>query len=336
MRTKIIVTLFLLSTTHLIACGSDDDIEFNDDEFEEDEGDDNLRGLTWTTQNGLTNISLNALSWGNTWFQKLSGKSYTICISPSIGTPNLYGDYDGAFAGVPNVNNAGFAQYWSQNAGLTSDCIWFNSAQTGPYYLGVYGNSAPTFKLWRVDSPIASVPTGFSSTLAWPLPNSCQNLVNHYSGFNSPWGNDEDINRPFFPNNQDKIHSGVDIACVPNTDVKSACDGTVVRRGNLLAQWGQFLVVQCDPKQGTNLTIYYDHINYTAALNAKVTRGTKLGTVFNMDVAGEGDHLHLAICVGTDQQCIAAKDPISGNLPKESFPGMMINPWKVTNGGLYQ
>ncbi|HLG25388.1 MAG TPA: hypothetical protein VI588_01155, partial [Candidatus Gracilibacteria bacterium] len=70
-----------------------------------------------------------------------------------------------------------------------------------------------------------------------------------------------------------------------------------------------------------------------------VTAGTVIGTVFDLNVPGERDHLHLGICKGaykTSKNTGGTCSPQGGALDKSSFPGNYVNPWITTNPGLYK
>ena len=265
-------------------------------------------------------------------FNKTAGHRYTACLNPVYGDPNLYGHY----TGYPTPANYQF----KSNKPYGDDCIWFSASSSGPYYLGAFNfplNFPGKADMWITDSLQQNVPSGFSKALVWPMPGKTA-TVNNYSEFNSPWGNAASGNSPFFPGETNYIHSGVDIAAPPGTVVKAACDGKVVKKGVLDGayppKWGYYTVQECT-KNGTTISIAYDHLKDKGrpAVNDQAIAGiTTMGTIYDLDVAGEGDHLHLAICKDASVNC----NPQGGAVEKSSFPGKYINPWITTNPGLYK
>ncbi len=284
-----------------------------------------------------SNLSAGHKQWNQKTFTKAAGHRYVACLNPTAGNPDLYGHYVGA----PTLNSK---QFFSVRSGLAPDCIWFNSSSGGTYYLGMYGyqNTTNQANLWVTDSTQQEVPSGFSKALNWPIPgytSPVQNGEFNFADFNSPWGNNESGNLYFFPEHTNYIHSGVDISAPPGTQVKAVCDGPVVTdtsgtNSSSGAGWGYYAGQECT-KNGNKISVAYVHLNSSgrAAKNTQAVAGqTTMGTIYDMNVAGEEDHLHLAICKDNYANCL----PHRGALPNTAFPGKMINPSITTNPGLYK
>lgn len=272
-----------------------------------------------------------------------ASRRVTACLMPIQGDPDLY-MRSGAW---PT-----FSSYFtrSQRNGLTPDCIWFNTLADTSCYLGVYGyaSGTSTGNLWYVSSNVVDVPAIFNANnkLTWPVVNF-KSLVNSFSAFGSPWGNALSVNNPFFPDEEGMIHSGVDIKVTANTPVIASCTGVVKLNGDAGSTdgWGYYTILECDnPK----VSIGYVHLNNAGrpALG-KISVGQSMGTVLDMSVAGEEDHLHLGICADSYDNCLAAKSkPSCGRLKYDGggnasqcsavFPGKFINPFIGTNPGIWK
>lgn len=236
-------------------------------------------------------------------FTKVAGWSYTICIDVSSGDADLYGD----FAGPPTTSQF---QYRSWNVGLKSDCISFYAAQGGTYYVAVYGFAAgsSSYTYRRSSSDNATIPSYLSAQLR--RPNTCTTLT-QYGPFNYPWGNPTFT--PFYTGYINYIHNGADFACAVGTAVKAVCTGRVKAVGNLGSTmynnqsyaWGHYVVQECAFGNNT-VTIAYDHLNAAGlpATNAMLTAGqTEVGTIFDLSLPGEPDHLHLGVCANSWGNC---------------------------------
>lgn len=268
----------------------------------------------------------------------MAGYRYTFCVNTTSGNADIYGKT----GSQPTTTNYQ-APYVSRNVGGLhhADCIWFTADASATFYIGIYGASSgtSTAKYWYVGSAQANIPSGFSKGLTWPLGNY-KDRVNWWSEFNSPWGNPQAVNAPFFADsaNDTDIHKGMDVYAPPGTTVVTACSGTVKKNGFLGTGWGYYVVQECT-KGSTTLSIAYDHLESAGrpAENTPVTEGvTTIGKIYAIDTtlhAGEDHHLHLAICKGTYASC---GSPQSGSMIQSSFPGNYINPWIVTNPGLFK
>jgi hypothetical protein len=132
--------------------------------------------------------------------------------------------------------------------------------------------------------------------------------------------------------------------------VKAACDGKIVKTGVLdnanPPKWGYYVVQECT-KSGKTISVGYDHLNdkgRPAVLATVVTAGTAIGTIYDINVAGENDHLHLGICNDAHANCkvydnkgnLISQLPQLGYIPNDQFPGKAINPWITTNPGLFK
>lgn len=304
----------------------------------------------------LTNEAAAAISYGTisttqgvmkkaASFSVSNSMRYTTCLVPTQGDPDLY------------LKGGGWPSYSSyssrsQNGGLTADCIWFDTVAIGPnqiQYFGVYGYASGTSSasLWSVSAKLIDVPASLANNkLTWPAGNY-KSLVNSYSAFGSPWGNPVSPNIPFFPGSNGMIHSGVDISVPPNTTVTAACNGVVKLNGDAGAAqgWGYYSILECNSPK---VTIGYVHLNNAGrpALGA-ISVGQSMGTVLDMNVSGEGDHLHLNICVDSYDNCVATGNkPSCGRLKYDGggtltacnavFPGKFINPFIGTNPGIWK
>jgi murein DD-endopeptidase MepM/ murein hydrolase activator NlpD len=309
-----------------------------DEDVNDDEGDIGQVSQGWATLKGI--------SVGNHTMQgyktnKIAGQRATICINPTSGNPDLYGHY----TGVPTTTNY---QFKSTNTGLTPDCISFSSSSSGAYYLGIRDSSTGSGNvskadLWITDSVQKEVPSGFSKALTWPLPGYTALTDSVYGEFNSPWGNPNIANRPFYPGYTNYVHTGVDIAVPAGTAVKAVCTGPIKKVGVLSnsndpLQWGYFVDQECTAN-GSTIAVGYDHLISAGrpALNSTVTVGQTIGTIYNLEtgakaIPGEKNHLHLAICKGTVASCL----PQGGALKNTDFLGSFINPSILTNPGIWK
>lgn len=277
------------------------------------------------------------------------GRRYVMCTEPTAGEVFLYGDYT-AFT-------RDTAAYKSELTGVADDglpepnCIWFDNCQIGDFQVGIHAHAmeaAITF--WVVDSLLQEVPAGYVGQFLWPTP-ACEDLVNHYSPFNSPWGNDFEPHQYFFAGDigapgghKGYLHGGVDVACPANTDVLSPCDGVVSRTpAGFLGtddysgeSWGYYVRIICD----SPVAVWgIDHLNDEGRQvnGERVLKGQKVGSIFPVRVPGEGEHLHLTLCKATYDECAAASQlPQKGADHYSRFPGLWINPWIRTNPGLWQ
>jgi hypothetical protein len=316
-----------------------------DEDVNYDEGDIGQVSQGWATLKGI--------SVGNHTMQtyktnKIAGQRATICINPTVGNPDLYGHY----TGVPTTTNY---QFKSTNTGLTPDCISFSSSSSGAYYLGIRDSSTGSGNvskadLWITDSIQKEVPSGFSRALTWPLPgmtslSDTNQSTNNYSEFNSPWGNASVGNVPFYKNETNTVHTGVDIYAPKDTEVKAVCDGKVTwnvkngATGNLGVEpgsnlpWGYYAVQECT-KNGTTISIAYDHIKQDSrpVVNSIMQVGQTVGKIYDLKVPGERPHLHLAICKDTFANC----SPQAGALINTKFLGKFINPYITTNPEIWK
>jgi murein DD-endopeptidase MepM/ murein hydrolase activator NlpD len=272
---------------------------------------------------------------------KYAGRRYTVCLNPTEGNPDLYGNP----SGVPTINNP---QYKSINSGSTSDCFSFNSSSDGAYYLGVYGNTVGSSgyargDVWVTESNQQEVPAGFKGALTWPLPGYIALADDKFGDFNTSWGNA--ANNPFYKGDENFVHSGVDIGVPKDTPVKAVCDGKVTWKGdkndggNLTVDpkfvWGYYVVQECTGN-GTTISVAYDHLNQKSRplQNSILRAGQIVGTTFDLSgIDGEKQHLHLAICKGTMVSC----SPQKGALKNTDFPlSSYINPWIKTNPGIWK
>jgi hypothetical protein len=105
-------------------------------------------------------------------------------------------------------------------------------------------------------------------------------------------------------------------------------------------KWGYYVTQECTIN-GPTISIAYDHLNYPNLFNVEVevNAGTIIGYIYDINVIGEYDHLHLAICKDTYANCNLAGEgqyPQRGSLPHTQFPWKMINPYIVTNPNLWK
>lgn len=89
-----------------------------------------------------------------------------------------------------------------------------------------------------------------------------------------------------------RLHTGIDILCKNGTDVKSACDGTVVAVEDS-ATLGKVITVQC----GDDLTVKYCGFE---SLNVKESDNVKCGTVLGTSgtvpsEANDQPHIHIEV-----------------------------------------
>lgn len=293
------------SMLFILACGGQEDE--HEDDTNGDIGEISQPLLSTNTGNG--NVA-NGAYWRRQ-FQKTAGYRYTFCIYPTAGNPDLYGDFN-----PDPTSAAGDYQFRSINGGQRPDCIAFTAGAAGTYYLAVKGIAAGQSSFsWRITSNNNnSVPAYLAGQLRRPLAFNV--TTPKYGPFNSPWGNGTAPNDPFFPDgfvapSTGYYHNAVDLAAAPRTNVTAGCNGTVKRIGSSSAdgRWGYYVVIECPIGNQNWVTLAYVHLNQAGrpAENAPVVAGqTSMGTVFDMNVPGEMDHLHFAICTSTYAQCGAA------------------------------
>lgn len=231
------------------------------------------------------------------------------------------------------------------------NCIWFDNCQTGGFQVGIYAHATEAIAtFWVADSLLQEVPSGYEKQFLWPTPG-CEDEVNRYSPFNSPWGNDFHVHQYFFAGDTGEageykgyLHGGIDIACPAGADVLSPCDGIIDRSpaGWLGSDdfsgesWGYYVRIICD---APTAVWGIDHLNDVGrpVNGERIVKGQKVGTIFPVRVPGEGEHLHLTLCKAAYTECQAA-----GQLPQKGaehytkFPGLWINPWIRTNPGIWQ
>jgi len=256
-------------------------------------------------------------------FQKTAGWRYTICIDAIKGDADLFGHH----TGDPTKDNWQFA---SEHLGTRSDCISFTASSAGTYYISVYGRAGTaSFTLRRTSSDNAYVPDYLRGQLK--RPNSCLTTIDWYGPFNSPWGNP--VFDPFYNGHKNYIHNGVDYVCSAGTTVKAVCTGPVKAAGDLGSDvyngatywWGKYVVQECSIN-GQKVTIAYDHLNAAGlpVVGADLTKGQSVvGTIVDLTLTGEQDHLHLGICAGPHSSCGKLQ---RGASPDVSFPpALFIN-----------
>jgi hypothetical protein len=105
--------------------------------------------------------------------------------------------------------------------------------------------------------------------------------------------------------------------------------------------WGWSVVQTCDvtgrnsagTSVTTRLTIAYNHMNRpsVSASTTPTSAGTVLGTVYDLRLPGEPDHLHLGVCRGDLGACEALAR--GGAVMDSSFSGPMIDSNAI---GLFQ
>lgn len=266
-------------------------------------------------------------------FNKIANYRYTICINVPTGDADLYGHY----TGYPTYNNYQFASVNGDDE--DDDCISFDATSNGPYYISVYGfdGEGSEYVYRMTSSPKTSAPAYLSESLNWPV-NTCTSVTSSkYGPFNSPWGNAIGDANPFFPEHQNWLHSGTDIACPPSTTVRAACAGPVKGLGNLGSDilngvtyyWGYYVLQECT-LNGSTVTIVYDHLKSAGrpALNANLAVDAVVGTIYDISYPGEVDHLHFGICKGNYATCYtnAMYKANAGAMPDTAFSGLLIDP----------
>lgn len=277
----------------------DDETPIDDDASEEAVSE---RGTTDPT-NGAS-VYVGAKQWKQYSFTKAAGGRYTVCVESTDGDVDLYGHY----AGPPSTSNY---QYRStetpSGAEGRHDCMVFNSTQGGTYYIGVYGydSDGSTFRYDRSSSSNNVVPGYLAGKLK--RPNNCTTPADtRFSPFNSPWGNPS--HDPFYDGYTRYIHNGVDFACSAGTTVRAVCSGTITQVGDLgytgSDWWGKYVKQECS-FNGTKVTIAYDHLKSTGlpGVGNYVTAGTAIGSIVDLTLSGEPDHLHLGICTSSAANC---------------------------------
>lgn len=200
-----------------------------------------------------------------------------------------------------------------------------------------------------VDVDMFKYPDNLEGKLSWPLDEYFKPTA--YGQFNTTWGNA--VYHPYYFGSgyeiaggspAYEIHDGVDVYALAGTEVKAICSGKVVRENSLGDKhqgfdWGHYIVQRCDiPGVTGPIHVAYNHIN-VAGLEAgdPLEEDQKVGTIINLELPGEPDHLHLGICHGeydgTATQCMphfgASRDkwfPYGGEAKKEQQLYPHINP----------
>jgi hypothetical protein len=241
-----------------------------------------------------------------------NGYRYTACTQNPLGNPDLYGGTVSPTIGQFEQKSTDDVKITTDGNGNQSsaprpDCITFEPKGT-QYYLGVFGAAVDSkTNIWISGSKMAHVPQGFERSLVW-FADSCVELTNlKYGPFNTPWGNDVDLDRPFFDGYPNYLHGGSDYACPANTVVKAMCDGVIADSGDAGGDWGWHTVLEC--KSGNNaVSIALIHIQTDSALpiGTLVKAGDTIGKVFALNVPGEVEHIHMTGCQKSHGECEAA------------------------------
>jgi murein DD-endopeptidase MepM/ murein hydrolase activator NlpD len=242
-----------------------------------------------------------------------AGHRYTACLVPKSGNPDLYGSRNA------NPTTAAFEKKSTDNLMTVDDgsgnmvqvprpdCITFEATTSGEYYVGVYGAAPAETNLWVSSSRLLNVPGTFEQGLSW-FADACTELTTpEYGPENTPWGNAEDLDRPFYQGYPNYLHGGVDIACPADTPIRAMCDGVIVDSNDAGGDWGWHTVLECR-KDDSVISIAYIHLNQASVLpiGTKVKAGDVIGTVFLLNVAGEKVHVHLTGCNRAHADCEAA------------------------------
>lgn len=240
------------------------------------------------------------------------GYRYTACTQDMIGNADLYGGSE-----IPTLNQYGASSTdemmtvkdaeGKETEVVRPDCITFAPENTGYYYLGIYGaGESVNSNIWVSASKIEDVPTGFENSLTW-FTDGCTELTNDkYGPFNTPWGNDEDLERPFYDGYPNYLHGGVDFTCPADTEVKAMCDGVIADSDDAGGGWGWHTVVDCK-KADKTISIVTIHLQEDSVLpiGTEVKAGDVIGKVFPMDIPGEKVHIHLTGCRYSHDECEA-------------------------------
>lgn len=258
------------------------------------------------------NIQVNKGEMKTIPIKTCKGYRYTACTQNPLGDPHLYGDNESPTAskyGQKSTNS--YLNQTNEDGTITRtptpDCITFEP-QESLYYLGIYGaepNSSAN--IWISSSKIGYIPPGFENSLTW-FSDSCTTLTNHtYGPFNTPWGNEEDLDRPFFEGYPNYLHAGTDYACPANSIVKAMCDGIIVDSNDAGDGWGWHTVLECKKGEST-ISLAYIHLQQESVLpiGTSVKTGDVIGKVFALKVRGEQEHVHITACQKSHTECEAA------------------------------
>ncbi len=337
---------------------ADDDAAAEDDAAADDDAATDDESIAFRL--GTTTVPVGANQFAYKYFDKKAGYRYTRCLDTKYGDPDLYGHHDQK----PTKSNW---QFKSANDSSGSDCISFDATSNGIYYMGIYGFNEPSEALYRQTTYQNDyVPSHMYKKLVWPV-NNCKSLtqptdaggavadpdnVVSFGGFGSPWGNY--VSNPFYSNQcnggnscKNFLHTGADIACTKGTTVRAACTGPVVKEDSAGTGWGHSVVQECTGADQKKYSVAYLHItDYGHEVGDTLTAGsTIVGKIADLNVSGEEDHLHLAVCNGSYSTCTSTKcaaisnrdsRPQGGALPDECFPGLLINAHIGTNPSLYK
>lgn len=275
-------------------------------------------------------------------FPKSPGKRHTICARATTGQVDLYSAW---FLGVSDEFNGYSAlEQEAPGSGLrfiaksdeASDCISIDVKKEGALVLAVFGREASEFELSVVTTELAGKPA-LDQLLTWPTPHCGRVTYEKYGPFNSPWGNACASNEPYFEwlAGAPHIHNAVDVACGQGNPVLAACDGQIVRVNSAGPIWGSWIGLKCDHD---DLSIAYTHVKSIVKEKATVKQGQVIGSIYDLDVAGELDHLHFALCTGPFDECRPGTVPSAvefGDRVRSGAPVKFYNPDCHTNPGLY-
>lgn len=264
-------------------------------------------------------------------FPKYAGCKYTVVVKSNSGNADLYGHWTSSVSTTTK-------QFWSENTGLSYDYISFESTQTGVYYIAVNGKANSFYSIYYVQNS-TGIPWQLNNQLVSPLGGTRQLTSSGYGPFGSVWGNEDQD--PFISGYNDYFHVGVDWIANYGDPVYAVADGIVKKVGNWGTNWGYYVTVEHNVN-GYVFTAVYGHLQSSGlpsstSPNNVVYAGDQIGTICQVNVLGEVNHLHFTLHPGSarklDQNAGMISRSHAGAVPYYIFPQDFFN---AGNVNLYQ